>query len=476
MKWVYLAIAITCMVPLTGWLRNNPRQALKIWMVVGFLVIQHGPLHVYMAMISYPAWPGYIYGFEISLLDLILLAIFFSRPRKQHFVPFKFAMGFYFLAILLSAVPASVPNEVYFCAWQFARVFFAYLVISTACADDSRVPILLLKGMAFGILLATVEALWERFGGGVLRTTGGFSHENFLGIVSHFAVFSFFALLLAGERGWLAPTVSLAGIVVAALTASRATFAVAVFGYGVVFAASAWRGWNSRKAKITAICLVATLAVSPLIISSFQTRFQSDAADAFFGTDENRVALVETARLMLADHPMGIGANHFIVVANTQGYYSRAGVGWSNFRAIVHNAYWLVAAETGYIGILAFMILLLNPLIVAFRCAWQHRRDRRDQRVDILLGLSVTLLTVYLHSLYEWVFVTFEVQYMFAASVGLIAGLAQQLGYWKQIPIGAIQAQFTNPVRPALGAPHKVAPLRMRKPHRHKQNDTFVSR
>lgn len=221
--------------------------------------------------------------------------------------------------------------------------------------------------------------------------------------------------------------------------------------------------------------MLSTLAVAPLIVSSFASRFQSDAADAFFGTDENRVALVDTARMMLADHPMGIGANHFVVVANTQGYYSQAGVTWNNFTAIVHNAYWLVAAETGYIGILAFIILLLNPLIVATRCAWQHRRDRRDQRVDILLGLSVTLLTVYLHSLYEWVFVTFEVQYMFAASVGLIAGLAQQLGYWKQVPIGAIQAQSTSAVRPALGAPHKVAPLRMRKP-RLKQNNTFVSR
>jgi O-antigen ligase len=452
-KWVLLAIAIVCVIPLTGWLRNNPRQSPKIWMLVGFLILQHGPLHVYMAIISWPGWPGYIYGAEISLLDLILLAIFFSRPSGQGPLPFKFAMGFYLVAILLSATQASVPQEVVFYAWQFARIFFAYMVICRACADDPGVTPSLLKGMAFGILLATCQAIWERFGLGILRTSGSFGHENFLGVVSHFVVLPFFALLLAGERGWLAPAVSLAGIVIAALTASRATFALAVFGYVVVFAASALRGWNPRKTKITAICLLATLAVTPLIVSSFESRFQSDAAGAFFGTDENRVALAETASMILNDHPMGIGANHFIVVANTQGYFSRAGVGWTNFRAIVHNAYWLVAAETGYLGILSFVILLATPLIVAFRCSWQNRRD---QRGDLLLGLGVALLTVYLHSLYEWVFVTFEVQYIFAASVGLIAGLAQQLNYWKQAKVDTIQVQSAKMLHPTIGAPHRM--------------------
>ena len=48
---------------------------------------------------------------------------------------------------------------------------------------------------------------------------------------------------------------------------------------------------------------------------------------------------------------------------------------------------------------------------------------------DLLLGLGVALLIVYLHSFYEWIFVKFEIQYIFAASVGMIAGLAQELGY-----------------------------------------------
>jgi len=115
---------------------------------------------------------------------------------------------------------------------------------------------------------------------------------------------------------------------------------------------------------------------------------------------------------MLSDHPMGVGANHFTAVANIEGYFARAGKTWSGERANnVHNIYWLVAAETGYIGLVAFLALLVHPLIAAFRCSFGHRRDPRG---DLLLGLGGALLVVYIHSFEEWVFVTFDAQYLFA--------------------------------------------------------------
>ena len=122
---------------------------------------------------------------------------------------------------------------------------------------------------------------------------------------------------------------------------------------------------------------------------------------------------------------------------------TRAGVAWISGGVPVHNAYWLVAAETGYLGIITFVIMLLRPLAVAFLCGW---RNRRDQRGDLLLGLGVALLLVYVHSFYEFVFITSEVQYMFAVTAGMVAGLAQQLGYWSRTH--AIQFESSDLVRP----------------------------
>ena len=43
----------------------------------------------------------------------------------------------------------------------------------------------------------------------------------------------------------------------------------------------------------------------------------------------------------------------------------------------------------------------------------------------------MALLIVYIHSYFEWIFITFPAQYMFALDAGMVAGLATQLGYWR---------------------------------------------
>jgi hypothetical protein len=83
--------------------------------------------------------------------------------------------------------------------------------------------------------------------------------------------------------------------------------------------------------------------------------------------------------------------------------------------------------------------MLLRPLTVALLCGWNNRGDPRG---DLLIGLGVTLLMVYIHGLFEWIFVLLETQYMFAMDLGLVAGLATQLGYWSRTasqatPLGA---------------------------------------
>ena len=37
MKWLALTIGLLLIVPLTAWLRGNPRHSLKVWMLLGFL-------------------------------------------------------------------------------------------------------------------------------------------------------------------------------------------------------------------------------------------------------------------------------------------------------------------------------------------------------------------------------------------------------------------------------------------------------
>ena len=147
-------------------------------------------------------------------------------------------------------------------------------------------------------------------------------------------------------------------------------------------------------------CACCPCSIVPFAYWSFESRFSSELPEG--GYDE-RAAFQNAAKMMLSEHPLGVGANNYVVVANVGGYDARAHVAdtYGSLSTNVHNAYLLVAAETGYFGLLAFVILLLRPLIVAFRCGW---RSRKDPRGDLLLGLGAALLTVYIHCFFEWIF------------------------------------------------------------------------
>lgn len=425
-KWAFLAVALAAIIPVAGWLRTHPREVPKIWILIGFLPFGTGTFHLYMATISWPGWPGYVKGIEVSLLDVLAIAIYLSLPRSGPAVPFRMSMLLYFVAVLLSALQNEVWMATLFYAWQLARMFLVFAVVVKACADE-RIPRALLTGMAIGLCLEAADAVWQRFGLGILQAPGTMGHQNFVGLLSHFVSFPWLALLLAGERGWPAVAAPLAGLAIAVLTVSRGAIGLVGAGYTALFALSAVRRWTPRKALLFAGGIAAACIVTPVIFSSLEQRFSAEPST---GNYDERAAFERAATMIINDHPLGIGANNYVVVANMAGYNTRAGVVGiiGSGSANVHNVYYLVAAETGYLGLATFILVLLQPLVAAFRCGWRNRGDKRG---DLLLGLGMSLFIVYIHSFFEWVFVAFQSQYLFALDVGLVAGLATQLGYWR---------------------------------------------
>ena len=198
-------------------------------------------------------------------------------------------------------------------------------------------------------------------------------------MVSHFIVYPFFALLLAGERGFFAYAVSFTGALIAVLTTSRATLGFAGMGYVLMFMLSAFRGWTARKTKVMAVGAIAVALLSPLVVVSFEKRFSSNAETSYLEPDEVRVALEKAAQMILSDHPMGVGVNHYVQAANIHGYNQRAGLDWTSSGAYVHNVYWLVAAETGYIGFarLCYFVIATTNCRLLLRLAQSQGQKRR---------------------------------------------------------------------------------------------------
>lgn len=445
MKWLLLIMAVGGVLPFVLWLRGNLHHAPTLFVAMGLLPFLMSAVPALdMALLAWPTWVGHTHGLEISLIDLLALAILFALPPTRSTTPFRMVFGIYFLAVLLSLYQARVPTAASFYVWQLARMYLVYAVVARACTDD-RLLDALLQGMALGLLLQAAVVVWQRYGLGIVQTQGTFVHQNTLGMVSHMVVLPHFAVLLAGLRGWQPIATPLAGAIIAVLTASRAALGLSTIGFAIVYLISTLRRWTARKALIAVGAMAGAVILVPLVMTSFERRF---AAAPLSQDYDEREAFKRAAGMMLADYPLGVGPNHYVVISKNEGYSERAGVIKQSRDSHVHNAYWLAAAETGYIGLVAFLLLLSGPLIVAFRAGW---RNRGDPKGDLLLGIGAGLLIVYIHSFFEWILFTAQVQYLFFMSVGMVAGVAQQLAgrekkREKNVPAGRDTVTIGRPI------------------------------
>jgi O-antigen ligase len=427
-KWAALSLCLAFIFPLAAWLRANPRLRPQFWMALGFLPFVVGYFHLYMAIYSTPLWGGYVKGAEFSVLDALAVILYISLPRGQRFsVPFRLSMALYFVATLLSAFQAPFPTESLLLPWQLARMFLVYATVARGCADAEATSALM-KGMGAAVILETGLTLWQRFGLHMIQTGGTMGHQNLLGLMSHLVILPFFALVLAGPRGQFAAAVVMAGAVTSISTASRGTIGILGLGLFAVFVLSGAGRWTSRKQRVLLVSALLMVVILPAAVMSLDTRFGARPLDE--DVYDERGAYKEAAAAMLSDNPMGVGANSFAVVGNMKGYFDLGDVAAvsSSRSGNVHNIYYLAAAEAGYLGLIALLILFLRPAVVAFRAWW---RNRADDRGNLLLGFGAALVAVYLHSWYEWSLATFSAEYLLAMIIGLVAANARALGYWQ---------------------------------------------
>jgi O-antigen ligase len=423
MKWIVLAVFIILVPVLASWMRSRPSSVPFFWGLLGFLPLIVDGLKLDIAPISWGAWQGYSKGILVSLVDVLALAIVISRPRIKGLPPFLFLWLFFAFTTFLSAFQSEIPEAAMFAVWQVFRVTLIFLAVASICNDD-RGPRTLLTGMSLGLAINAGFSIYERLTG-TLQADGLYTHQNLLGLVSHFVAFPALAMLLGGVRSKILMLGVASAMTVAVLGASRGTIGLAGAGYGALLLLSLMRNATPRKWSIVAAGAVGLAIAAPLAISSLDRRFENTQQE--LSDYDERAAFEKAAKAMIADRPFGQGANQYVVIANTKGYSERGGVGYAggSRSALVHNSYLLVGAEQGYLGLLAFIPLLGWPMFSALRLAF---KDRKSGRGDLVLGCGITLAVIMLHIRFEWVFMSYEVQMMFAICLGTIAGVMRRPG------------------------------------------------
>ncbi|MBX7539388.1 O-antigen ligase family protein [Qipengyuania sphaerica] len=396
------------------WLRGNPARLRLAAFGIGFLPFGIAFFNLDAALINWNMWPGHTKGLIVTILDSLALAILISSRERIGFPPFVVLISLYFLAACVSMAFSAVPMSSAFYALQTLRV----LVLFLAVVIVSRQPMprdWLCFGLASGAIFQAAFSIYEKVGGAV-QASGTMSHQNLLGMMLHFATIPLIAMILAGDRRRVILLGALAGLLAAALTASRGTVAFLGLGIGILVCISLARKATKVKWQALGLGILAAAVVVPLMFSALANR---TAAEKLSG-DEERAAFERAAMAMWSDHPMGVGANRYVVTANVEGYSDEAGVVavFGSRAAHVHNIYLLHAAEMGWLGLLTFIALIATAIVrgVAFAI-----RAKDNPAGDLVLGAAVALLTMSIHGIFEWIIILSEPQYLIAIALGIIA-------------------------------------------------------
>ena len=108
--------------------------------------------------------------------------------------------------------------------------------------------------------------------------------------------------------------------------------------------------------------------------------------------------MTAAARVIIADHPLGVGPNQYLFVANLGGYSERAGVAWNyaNRSAPMHNSYLLQSrAELGLVGLIGLLTMIFSVVVVGLKASAPPTSRTNDS--ELMIGTLATVVVVSIH-------------------------------------------------------------------------------
>ncbi len=411
---------------LAMFLRNNRQHLPKAAFLLALLPFIEMRLNVTASPYTWPTWQGFVKGIDVSLIDALAIAMIFASGPIKTPLRLKLAFSFFVFVFILSTAFAEIYLPSVFYGWQLVRVLLVYYAVVRSSALDKNVPAYLLTGLIAGLSIQAVVVLQQKLAGQV-QAGGWFGHQNLLGMASHFIVYPAFAAFLGGYYVRRTALCVAAAFIVAWAGGSRATIGLMGAGLALTILLSCWRRSSSRKMAVAGLGLLCIIAAVPILYGAVERR----SAEVRAGSSEERERMRAGASMIIADHPLGVGANRFVAVANVGGYYARAGVAWTSVAALVHNTYYLVAAEMGVLGLAA----LIGMMITVFSLAWDNlKRAPPGFGSEYALGTVVMVLAVAAHSYYEWITMYYVIHVLFAMTIGVMVALRASLTNKKASP------------------------------------------
>ncbi len=339
-----------------------------IWMASSFPVVGLGAIlsACYASGAAHPDW-------QAALLVTLIAALLLAALRNRLTIPFRpllavVALAFWATLSVITASPSvlrlpgtGVGPLVLFCA----LLLLAPYARTVHLTPQNVLQLTAMLGgvfIAFGLSAATFE--------GTRATALGLNPNGF----GHAAAVTLLAAAPFWRRPWAWATIAVCGYALV-LTASRGAILVVLAGIAIHALAGKRR---STRVAIVGIVLALVVAVpGPLTRAEDLSGTDRPIEDASESRD-TRFAIARLAISAMADHPIdGLGFRRFPEYAYFSGNFGRP--------INTHNEYLRIGAETGVVGLLLFLGVLLPAI--------RHTPSDREERYlkGMLTGAMVSM-------------------------------------------------------------------------------------
>ncbi len=388
-------------------------------------------------------------GFEISLGDLatlVLLGVMFLQKRDYAapgLPPLSILFSLIILSYLVSwvaaplsipvpdtaqAFPFEIPYDVFetklyplFETSKWVRGFLLFLTLYYYLRKPQNLDVLAMV-ICLTTLYLGLRVMNDRYINHINRVKATLQHPNSLATYMAMCATFLFCILLAETR-WkriclYSVSIGLAGLSVV-MTISRGGLGALIMGLGLSFLLLGWRNISVKNVIIVILGVVAGVSVLAIAADTLLDRFvgQQDAA----GDLEYRMYYNRQGELMASERIFGVGAGNFSAMS------------WDRYAAMVdpdnpagtpaHNIWFLTLGETGYPGLIIFMLFWLRfftmagPLIL-----WRLK----GMKCAAAAGATLLCFVCHVQSMVQLSFRQSPIFFMLMIAVAIVAALQRQ--------------------------------------------------
>ncbi|HGG59649.1 MAG TPA: O-antigen ligase domain-containing protein [Gammaproteobacteria bacterium] len=400
-KLLFLLILASITIPVT-YLAILKSTKLEWILLVAALVTSTLTTRLGVTFLAHDAfYRGTVFGYTIQVADLIYLPFFLRAIVNKPPLETQVLGGIYllFCAIVVISAWAAPVNEHGYSDYAIFEIIKLGLVLGVFA---NHVTERTLEALVVALLIIAtfhgMSFLWDRYVLGVYRVSAFLHHPNLMGSFVVLVSMPLLFLLAAPQRRSIIQTFVLAipALLIslgAILSVSRSALALMIVGVFCILLYVALRRAN-RALRWGLLLFALAIPIAFKAADTFIERLESTGLSG--GGREEMDALAITMGL---DHFTGVGINNYSLAARSYDTEHFAAVHFHDDLPPAHNAFLLMMAETGVVGMILFSLLFIFPLIQGGIA--QHRMPDTDWRKYFLLGMILATCLLLLQSMLE---------------------------------------------------------------------------